>query len=201
MEPVIVVTGTAVPARPLRRRHRPDHPERLAQAGRAHRLRRRAVLRVARRPRLRAQPRALHRRHHPRGRAQLRHRLVPGARRLGDHGLRLPGRRLAPVRRHLPQQLHEERARAGAGRRRGRARRCCGRSRPTRRSRSPSTSRPARWPRRPSASRSSSRSTTPPASGSCRASTTSASPWPTTTRSATTRPRRPAWKPTHLGLT
>ena len=43
-------------ARPLRRRHRPDHPERLAQAGRAHRLREGPVLRVARRPRLRAQP-------------------------------------------------------------------------------------------------------------------------------------------------
>ena len=51
MEPVSIITGTAVPARPLRRRHRPDHPERLAEAGRAHRLRRRAVLRVARRPR------------------------------------------------------------------------------------------------------------------------------------------------------
>ncbi len=63
-------------ARPLRRRHRPDHPQRLAQAGRAHRVRRRALLRVARRPRLRAQPRALHRGQHPRGRAELRHRLV-----------------------------------------------------------------------------------------------------------------------------
>jgi 3-isopropylmalate/(R)-2-methylmalate dehydratase small subunit len=37
-------------AAPQRRRHRPDHPERLAQAGRADRLRRRAVQRVARDP-------------------------------------------------------------------------------------------------------------------------------------------------------
>ena len=42
MKAVRVITGTARAARPLRRRHRPDHPERLAQAGRAHRLRRRA---------------------------------------------------------------------------------------------------------------------------------------------------------------
>ena len=38
----------------------------------------------------------------------------PRARRVGDHGLRLPGRDLAPLRRHLPQQLHQERPRAGA---------------------------------------------------------------------------------------
>ena len=44
MEPVRIVTGTAVPARPLRRRHRPDHPRRVAQAGRAHRLRAGPVL-------------------------------------------------------------------------------------------------------------------------------------------------------------
>ena len=50
------------PARPRRRRHRPDHPERLAQAGRAHRLRRGAVLGVARELRLRAQPGAVRRR-------------------------------------------------------------------------------------------------------------------------------------------
>ena len=47
---------------------------------------------------------------------------------------------LAPLRRHLPQQLHQGRARAGAGRRRGRRGAAGARSRPTRRSRSPSTS-------------------------------------------------------------
>ena len=43
---------------------------------------------------------------------------------MGDHGLRLPGGDQPPVRRHLPQQLHQERARAGAGRRRGRRSSC-----------------------------------------------------------------------------
>ena len=57
-------------ARPRRRRHRPDHPERLAQAGRAHRLRRGPVLRVARELGLRAQPGALRRRADPRGRGR-----------------------------------------------------------------------------------------------------------------------------------
>ena len=41
-----------------RRRHRPDHPRRVAEAGRAHRLREGPVRGVARRPRLRAQRRA-----------------------------------------------------------------------------------------------------------------------------------------------
>ena len=40
----------------------------------------------------------------------LRHRLLPRARRLGAAGLRLPGRALAPVRRHLPRQLAQGRA-------------------------------------------------------------------------------------------
>ena len=163
-------------ARPLRRRHRPDHPGRVAQARRAHRLRQGPVLLVARRPRVRAQRRALRRRQHPRRRPQLRHRLVPGARRVGDHGLRLPGRGEPPLRRHLPQQLHEERARAGAGERRGGRAAAAPPSRPTPPSSSPSTSTAARSRRRPSASRSTSRSTTPPASASSRASTTSASP-------------------------
>ena len=62
------------------------------------------------------------RRHGPGRRPRLRHRLVARARRLGAAGLRLPGRHLAAVRRHLPRQLA---ARAGcsprvvdAGRRR-----------------------------------------------------------------------------------
>ena len=52
----------------LRRRHRSDHPERLAEAGRAHRIRRGPVLGVARELRLRAQPGPLQGRQHPRGR-------------------------------------------------------------------------------------------------------------------------------------
>ena len=141
---------------------------------------------------LRAQRRAVRRRQHPRGRPQLRHRLVPGARRVGDHGLRLPGRGQPPLRRHLPQQLHEERARAGAGERRGRRAAPARPSRPTRPSSSPSTSSAARCPRRPSASRSSSPSTTPPASASSRASTTSASPSAARTPSPTSsRPAPP----------
>ena len=154
MEPVRIVSGTARAARPLRRRHRPDHPDRVAQAGRAHRLRAGPVRGVARRPLLRAQRRALRRRPHPRGRAQLRHRLVPRARRVGDHGLRLPGRDLAPLRRHLPQQLHQERPRAGDRVAPRSAASCSTPSRPTRRSRSPSTSSGARSRRRRSASRS-----------------------------------------------
>ena len=105
MKAVRVVSGRAVPLGRSRRRHRPDHPQRLAQAGRAHRLRQGPVLRVARRPVVRAQRRALRRRHHPPGGPELRHRLVARARRVGDHGLRLRGRGLAPLRRHLPQQL------------------------------------------------------------------------------------------------
>ena len=56
MQAVRVVSRSGGPPRPLRRRHRPDHPVRLAEAGGAHRLRGRAVRRVARRPRLRPQP-------------------------------------------------------------------------------------------------------------------------------------------------
>ena len=40
-------------------------------------------------------------------RARLRHRLVPGARGLGADRLRLPGRDLVPLRRHLPRQLRQ----------------------------------------------------------------------------------------------
>ncbi len=79
MEPVTHRHRHRRPARPLRRRHRPDHPQRLAQAGRAHRLRQGPVLRVARRPRVRPQPGAVRRGQHPRGRPQLRHRLQSGS--------------------------------------------------------------------------------------------------------------------------
>ena len=123
VKPVTVVTGRAVPL------DRSDVdtdqiiPSDWLKRGRAHRVRRRAVLGVARRPRLRLEPTRVRRRHHPRGGPELRHRLVPGARRVGAARLRVRGRHLAPLRRHLPQQLHE----AGTAPRRGRARRWAGR--------------------------------------------------------------------------
>ena len=123
-------------------------------------LRQGPVLVVAGRPQLRAQRRALRRREHPHRRPQLRHRLEPRARRVGDHGLRLPGRDQPPLRRHLPQQLHQERPRARAWCPPRSASSCWRPSRPTRRSSSWSTSTGARCPRPPSASRSTSRSRT-----------------------------------------
>ena len=48
----------------------------------------------------------------PRRRAQLRLRLEPRARAVGARGLRLPGDHRAELRRHLPLQLHEDRAAA-----------------------------------------------------------------------------------------
>ena len=105
---------------PVRRGHRPDHPQRLAQAGRAHRLRRRPV------PEWRDDRDFVMNQPQYAGAsiswpAPTSAPARPGARGLGDHGLRLPGRDLAPVRRHLPQQLHQERPRAGAGGRGGRS--------------------------------------------------------------------------------
>ena len=81
--------GTGVPLQAVRRRHRPDHPGRVAEAGRAHRVREGPVRDVARRPRLRAQRRALRRRVGPRRRAGVRRRLVARARRVGDPAGRL----------------------------------------------------------------------------------------------------------------
>ena len=153
MEAVRIVTGTAVPL------DRSDVdtdqiiPSRLAQAGRAHRLREGPVLGVARRPGLRAQPGAVRRRHHPGRRPQLRHRLVPRARRVGHPAVRLPGRDLAPVRRHLPQQLRPRTASCPVVvSRRGRRAAAAGRRGRSRRSRSRSTSSGARSRRRRSAS-------------------------------------------------
>ena len=100
----------------------------------------------------------------PRRRPELRHRLVARARGVGDPGLRLRGRDLAPLRRHLPQQLPPRTAScrcvvdAEVGERLLRG----GRGRPDARARR-STSSAARSRRRPSASTSSSRSTTPSA--------------------------------------
>ena len=112
MKAVHVITGTRRAAEALRRRHRPDHPRRVAEAGRAHRVREGPVRHVARRPQLRAQRRALRRRRDPRRRPGVRRRLVARARRLGDPAVRVRRRDRAELLRHLPQQLHQERARA-----------------------------------------------------------------------------------------
>ena len=123
----------------------------------------------------------------PRRRSELRHGLVAGACGLGARGLRLPCRDLAALRRHLPQQLPEDRSRAGGAppARRGAHH---APSRTTRRSRSSSTSSTAASPSRPSTSTSPSISTTTPTTGCCTASTTSASRSSTTTRSLATSP-------------
>jgi 3-isopropylmalate/(R)-2-methylmalate dehydratase small subunit len=52
---------------------------------------------------------------HPGGRAQFCHRLVTWARSLGPDGLRLPGRDVVALGRHLPQHLHQAGTLAGAG--------------------------------------------------------------------------------------
>ena len=164
-----------VRARPRRRRHRPDHPQAVPQARRAHRLRRVPLLRLEARGRLgpAAQP-------DPRHRAELRLRLEPRARAVGARGLRLQGRRRRLVRRHLLLQLHEDRPAPGRDPR-GRGQGADGRpARPrstSRRSRCASTAAPSRS------------SCTPRSGGACsRASTTSASRSSTTTRSRPTRP-------------
>ena len=73
MEPFVRVTGTGRRARPRQRRHRPDHPEAVPQAHRAHGLRRVPVLGLApQRPRLPAQPPGVRARADPRRRRQLR---------------------------------------------------------------------------------------------------------------------------------
>ena len=48
MRPIDVIEGKVVGARPRRRRHRPDHPQAVPQAGRADRLRRVPLLRLDR---------------------------------------------------------------------------------------------------------------------------------------------------------
>ena len=108
------------PAAPQQRRHRPDHPGRLPQAGDAHRLRRRAVLGLARTTRRSSSTPPVRRGLGAGRRPGLRHRFVARARRLGADGLRLPRGDLLAVRRHLPWQLGQGRPARRAGRAAGR---------------------------------------------------------------------------------
>ena len=111
------------PAAPQQRRHRPDHPGGLPQAGHPHRLRGRAVRRLAQRPGLRAQQRGVRRRLGARRRPRLRHRLLARARRLGAAELRLPGR---ASRRASPTSSAATPARPGCSPRRSTRRSCSG---------------------------------------------------------------------------
>ena len=101
MEPVAIDRRRRQRPRPRRRRHRPDHPQAVPQADRAHRLRRVPLLRLGQGARLGA---ARATRSSPRGRnfgcGSSREHAAVGAR-----GLRLPRHRRAELRRHLLQQL------------------------------------------------------------------------------------------------
>ena len=127
---------------------------------------------------------------------ELRDRLVARARRLGDHGLRLRGRRHPPLRRHLPQQLPPRTASCRCevdpevGEQLLRAVEADPTLEITVDVRDASGSR-----RRPSGSTSSSPSTTPPRTASSTASTTSASPWPTKASITSYEATRPSWMP------
>ena len=135
----------------VRRRHRPDHPQAVPEADRAHRLRRVPLLRLVPlgRDRARAAP-------DPGHRPQLRLGLLARARRLGAEGLRLRRRDRAVVLGHLLFQLHQERAAAGDPRRGALPR---GRRARARRG-STSTTRPSTAPAASSSSRSTRRSST-----------------------------------------
>ena len=184
--------------RPLRRRHRPDHPQRLAQAGRAHRLRQGPVLGVARRPRVRAQPAPVHA-----GASilvagpELRHRLVSREHAvwaIQQYGFAAVDR--PALRRHLPQQRDQERSGAGARSPARWATSCCDavEADPTLEI---TIDVERRTPRGAGArtSSSSSRSTTRSSTGSSKGSTTSASPSATTPTSTPSRPPAPAGTP------
>ncbi|CAA9240609.1 MAG: 3-isopropylmalate dehydratase small subunit, partial [uncultured Acetobacteraceae bacterium] len=123
------------------RGHGQDHPGALPEVHQPHGLRPEPLLHPAlprrrgREPGLRAEPAGL-----PQGRGadrlrELRLRLVPRARALGAARLRHPLRHRARLRRHLPQQLLQERHPAGPPAARG-VRNADGR-RPPRRQRPP----------------------------------------------------------------
>ena len=90
MKPFRAVTGARRGARPRRRRHRPDHPEAVPEADRAHRVTASSSSTTgAKDPEFRAEPARVRGRDDPRHRPQLRLRLVARACGLGAPGLRL----------------------------------------------------------------------------------------------------------------
>ena len=159
---------------------------------------------MARVVRLRAEPGPLQGCEHPRSRAELRHRLDARACGVGAAGLRIRGRPVVALRRHLPQQLHEDGSahrhcrsvdhRAPVGRAGGATRH---RDRGRRRKRVASRC-------RRSASTSRSRSTTSRSTASSKVSTTSVSRCATSPTSPRSRPharrgcRRPPSTPEHI---
>ena len=119
MRPLRSVTGSVAVLDRAGRRHRPDHPEAVSEAHRAVGLRRVPVLRLDEGPGVRVA--RVSRRVDPARGPQLRLRLLARARCVGARRLRLPSRDRAIVRRHLPHERDQDRARtdrpAGGGRR------------------------------------------------------------------------------------
>ena len=110
MEPVTRVEGTALPLDRADVDTDQIIPARVPEARRADRVRPVPVRRVAQGPRVHPQRRALRRRHGPARRRELRVRVEPRARAVGDRGPRVPRGDRAELRRHLPEQLPEDRA-------------------------------------------------------------------------------------------
>ena len=124
MEPITIITGARQRPRPRRRRHRPDHPQAVPQADRAHGLRRVPLLRLGEGAGL--------------GAFRATRSSRPGATsaaaprastRRGRSRTTASARSSPRVRRHLLQQLDEDRAAAG---RAGRGRTCARWRRPAR---------------------------------------------------------------------
>ena len=152
--------GPRRPDGPRERRHRRDHPQAVPQVDPQDRLRPEPVRRVAlpgprrarpgpgqpqAQPGLRAEPAALQGRLHPAGAQELRLRLVARARALGARPVRLSRHHRAELRRHLLQQLLQERPAADRAARVRRSRSCSTKSRP-----SPATSSRSTWSARSS---------------------------------------------------
>ena len=142
-------------AAPQQRRHRPDHPGELPQAGDPHRIRGRPVRRLARRSRLRPERGTVRRRVGARRRARLRHRQLSREHAvwaLMDYGFRVVIS--LAVRRHLPRELRQGRPAHRPGQPRTTSSCCssCWRRSPA--PRSPSTWRPRPSPAAASWSRS-----------------------------------------------
>ena len=125
MDKFTTLTGVAAPLRDHQCRHRHDHPEAVSEDDQAHRARQRAVRRDAlqrRRlgePGFRAQQAGLPQGADPGRRRQFRLRLVARACALGAARFRHPLRDLDQLRRHLLQQLLQERHPADQGLARG----------------------------------------------------------------------------------